>query len=376
MRVILDTSIVLGESQSSFRYFSGLIPHLKKVPDLNLELVPSPYMKLPEAWYSAQQSYQPLLPSAPWLPQGKIRNALSFLKKSFEQTRKKKAFTRSGEKSLFHSFFYTLPPSPEIALVTMAHDATVEILATELNLSGHFEKHLKEKKESLQRAKRIIAVSECTKRDIAQVYDISPSRIDCIYHSVALDFFPAHNPAKSHFNRPYLLQVGGRMHHRNFSRLVEAFALGGFQKDYLLVCAGEPWSTEETHLIQKWGLKDSLVLVDTPTSAKLRELYQQAEMLVYPSLYEGFGFPLVEAMACGTPVATSKNGGSIPEIAAEAALYFDPRDPSDMAKTLTALLAKETSASLVKKGFENVKRFSWDKAAEQTVACYRRVFSE
>jgi glycosyltransferase involved in cell wall biosynthesis len=376
MRIILDTSVVLGEGQSSFRYFSGLIPNLKTIPGLALDLVPSPYMKLPDSWYSAQQSYEPLLPRAPWFPQGRIRNALSRLKKTVEQSRQKKAFTRPDEQTLFHSFFYTLPPSTSIPLVSMAHDATVEILASELNLTHHFEKHLKAKKESLQRAKRIIAVSECTRQDIAKVYDISLSRIDCIYHSVGLEFFPAHSSAPSLFQKPYFLQVGGRMHHRNFTRLLEAFAIGGFQKDFMLVCAGEPWSSEESELIHQWNLKDNLGLVETPTTEKLRELYQHAEMLVYPSLYEGFGFPLVEAMACGTPVATSKNGGSIPEVAGDAALYFDPRDPSDMAKTLLELTNKELAGSLRQKGFENVKRFSWDKAAEQTVACYRRVFSE
>jgi glycosyltransferase involved in cell wall biosynthesis len=376
MRIILDTSVVLGEGQSSFRYFSGLIPHLKNIPDIDLELVPSPYMTLPDSWYSPNQSYKPLLPSAPWFPQGKIRKALSLIKKSVEQSRQKKAFTRTDEQTLFHSFFYTQSPSPSLPLVSMAHDATVEILDSELNLSHHFEKHIKVKKESLQRAKRIIAVSECTRQDIARLYDIPPSRIDCIYHSVASDFFPARYSAPSLFQKPYFLQVGGRMHHRNFTRLLEAFALGGFRKDFLLVCVGEPWSSEESELIHQWNLKDNVGLVETPTTEKLRELYQHAEMLVYPSLYEGFGFPLVEAMACGTPVATSKNGGSIPEVAGDAALYFDPRDPSDMAKTLLELTNKELAGSLRQKGFENVKRFSWDKAAEQTVACYRRVFSE
>jgi glycosyltransferase involved in cell wall biosynthesis len=333
-------------------------------------------MKLPDSWYSTKQSYKPLLPNAPWFPQGKVRKALSHIKKSIEQGRQKKAFTRTDEQILFHSFFYTQSPSPSIPLVSMAHDATVEILDSELNLSRHFENHLKVKKESLQRAKRIIAVSECTRQDIAKVYDISLSRIDCVYHSVGLEFFPAHSSAPSPFQKPYFLQVGGRMHHRNFTRLLEAFALGDFRKDFLLVCVGEPWSSEESELIHQWNLKDNVGLVETPTTEKLRELYQHAEMLVYPSLYEGFGFPLVEAMACGTPVATSKNGGSIPEVAGDAALYFDPRDPSDMAKTLLELTNKELAGSLRQKGFENVKRFSWDLAAEQTVACYRRVFSE
>lgn len=375
MRIILDTSIVLGEGQSSFRYFSGLIPYLKSAPGLNIELVPSPYMKLPDHWYSEKQSYQPVLPSAPWLPQGKIRKALSLVKWMVEKKRQKRVYVQSNEPSLFHSFFYTLPPSPEIPLISMAHDTTVEILGAELGLEANFKKHLGSKKESLLKAKRIIAVSESTKRDISRFYDISPGKIDCIYHAVSTAFFPA-TVRQPLFSKPYLLQVGGRMHHRNFTRLLEAFVLGGFHKDYLLVCVGEPWSQDELDTIQKWNLKESVLLVETPSTDKLRELYQQAQMLVYPSLYEGFGFPLVEAMACGTPVATSRDSGSIPEIASEAAVYFDPRDPANMAKGIQELLKSEVANSFRKKGFENVKRFSWSEAAQKTIACYRKVFSE
>jgi glycosyltransferase involved in cell wall biosynthesis len=98
-------------------------------------------------------------------------------------------------------------------------------------------------------------------------------------------------------------------------------------------------------------------------------------MLVYPSLYEGFGFPLVEAMACGTPVATSSHAGSIPEVAGEAALYFDPRDPADMAKKMEELLNPTRAQKYIEKGFQNIKRFSWDETAKKTLACYRKVFS-
>ncbi len=98
-------------------------------------------------------------------------------------------------------------------------------------------------------------------------------------------------------------------------------------------------------------------------------------MLVYPSLYEGFGFPLVEAMACGTPVATSLGAGSIPEVAGNAAHYFDPRNPSDIAQKITELLDPALAKEYQQRGFENIQRFSWDKTAEKTLETYRKVFS-
>ena len=165
------------------------------------------------------------------------------------------------------------------------------------------------------------------------------------------------------------------MHHRNFARLAEAFSIGKFKNDLFLVCAGEPWLEEEISLFKKLGIESRVKLFTNPSNEQLRDLYQHASALVYPSLYEGFGFPLVEAMASGTPVATSKNAGSIPEVAADAAHYFDPRDPSDIAKKIEELLNPILSKSYVEKGFENIKRFSWDETAKKTIACYHKVFS-
>jgi len=374
MKVILDTSVVLGEGQSSFRYFSELIPRLRREPGLNIEVLPSPYFNLPQDWFSDKPAYRPLSVKANWIPQGKIRALLSSARRSFEKHRQKQTIFKNPSETLFHSFFYTLPLDNQVPLITIAHDATPELFPQEAGSGSHIPVHLQQKRNSFESAKRIIAVSESTKRDICSFYSIPAEKVDVIYHAVSSDFF-TESDSRLSINQPYLLQVGGRMHHRNFMRLAEAFSLSPIHKDYLLVCAGEPWSEEETAFIKKLGIENRVKLFQNPSNEILRSLYQQAKMLVYPSLYEGFGFPLIEAMACGTPVATSKNSGSIPEVAGDAAHYFDPRDPSDIARTIEELLNPATAQGLVEKGFENIKRFSWDQTAEKTLQCYRKVFS-
>lgn len=370
MRVVLDTSVVLGEGQSSFRYFSELIPRLRAQQELEVELLPSPYFELPAHWYSETPGYQPLQKKFQWIPRGPIRRLLAPAKNLIERYRQNKWIYETQGEALFHSFFYTLPMNSKVPVVTIAHDATPELFPNEVSRGEHMATHLRQKKMSLMNAQRIIAVSESTKRDICKVYGLSPHTIDVIYHAVASDFY--WDPAStSSLPSPYLLQVGGREHHRNFDRLLECFKDGGFFRDYLLVCAGAAWSSEEWSKICRLDLKDRVVLFETPTNRVLRNLYQHSELLVYPSLYEGFGFPPLEAMACGALVATSKGAGSIEEVCAEAALYFNPRDPKDIANTIASGLNSNQKESFRAKGFANLKRFSWDTTAARTIACYR-----
>lgn len=370
MKVILDTSIVLGAG-SSYHYFSELIPRLRQEPDLQLEVVPSPYTELPREWFSEQPSYQRLPFKGSWLPKGRIRSFLSKTKQQIELYRQKQTLYKDSYKTIFHSFYYTLPADKNLPIVSIIHDTIPELLPKEAGTGLHIPQHLRDKKMSLNSSKRIIAVSESTKRDVCRLYSISPDIVDVIYHSAPTGFF-IDPSSKSLLDEPYFLQVGGRMHHRNFKRLAEAFALGGFQKDHLLVCVGSPWSEDEQVLLKKLGIDSRTKLFPNPNQPTLRTLYQHAEMLVYPSLYEGFGFPLVEAMECGTPIATSKNSGSIPEVAGNAGLYFDPRDPSDMAKTMNEILDPKRAEQLIKNGFKNKKRFSWEETTRKTIECYRK----
>lgn len=374
MKVVLDTSVVLGEGQSSFRYFSELIPRLKQESDLSLEILPSPYFELPKEWYPEKPAYQPLIPKAPWLPQGKIRSLLSQVKGSIEGYRRDKKLYIKLDKAIFHSFYYTLPPRKNLRSVSIMHDTIPEVLSNETGHGPHFTNLILTKKRSIEHSDRIIAVSQSTKKDICHFYSVSPEKIDVIYHASPTNF-SFQTDAVPIFDEPYLLQVGGRMYHRNFFRLAEAFFLGGFYKDYLLACAGSDWCDEEISLLKRLGIKNRVKLLKNPSNSTLKILYQNAEMLVYPSLYEGFGFPLVEAMACGTPVATSRGAGSIEEVAGEGAVYFNPRDPNDMAKQIAELLNPAVASLYVARGFKNIKRFSWEQTAQETIQCYHKVLT-
>ncbi|NBX82683.1 glycosyltransferase family 1 protein [bacterium] len=339
-----------------------------------MELLPSPYYQLPKSWFPAQPAYTPLLPGGSWLPQGKLRSALSKIKSRLESHRKKNLLF-AQKNTIFHSFFYTLPPKSDALVISMALDTVSERLGSTMISPDAFKSLANAKKKALTEADRVISISHSTTKDIIEIYDVPADHIDTIHLGVNSNFFSEKSPRYPGLNKPYLLQVGGRMHHRNFKNLLHAFALGSLRKELVLVCAGEPWNEEEETLMKTLGLRQSIHLVKQPSNLELRSLYQHAQMLVYPSLYEGFGFPLVEAMACGTPVATSLGAGSIPEVAGDAAYYFDPKDPNDIARKVTELLEPQRQNQLRVLGYENIKRFSWDKTAELTVETYRKVFS-
>lgn len=384
MRVILDITSVANTAQSSYRYFAELIPRFRKLPDISLEMIPSPYFPTPKEWVGASEVHKTLLPKAGWLPQGHLRKNLSKIKWAIEAKYLKRQLKTKSELAVFHSFLYTLPPAEDLLFVPNALDLTVEKYGLEIGLKDKVSEIIARKEKCFRRADRILAISQSTKDDLVNFYSISPDKVDVVYLAANPKIFSTPSLAsameatlmKYSIAGPFLLQVGGRMHHRNFSNLLKAFALENLKSELSLVAAGDPWSEEEKDAIKRLGLQGRVLLAEHPSDSELRDLYQSAEMLVYPSLYEGFGFPLIEAMASGLPVATSAGSGSIPEVAGDAALYFDPRNPNDIAKKIKDLMDPKLQESLVKKGYENIKRFNWDETARKTVACYQKALGQ
>lgn len=380
MRVILDTSSVSSERQSSHRYFSEIIPRMHQRSDISLEVIPSPYFDIPQSWKAASQVHETIFPKANWLPQGKLRQFLSKIKWFIENKRRERNLGQKNERAVFHTFFYTLPPNKDLVFVPIALDLIVEKFGTELGLSDAAIAAKDQKRKCFQSATRIMAISEATKKDLCEYYGISKEKVDVVYMAVNQEFFgtaPEQNEKeaflKKHLiNRPFLLQVGGRMHHRNFSRLAEAFALTALNQKYLLVCAGEEWSQEERDLLAHLKIEDRVRLVRSPTNEELRILYHSAKMLVYPSLYEGFGIPIVEAMAAGLPVITSQGAGSIPEVAGSAALYFDAKNPKAIAQTIERLEDPKLQEECRKRGLENAQKFTWDATTNGLIRVYEK----
>ena len=226
-----------------------------------------------------------------------------------------------------------------------------------------------------EKATEIIAVSETTKTDLLDIYGIPEERVHVVYHGVDLGNCLAGEGVRAQ-EQPLLLFVGSRGGYKNFNRFVEAFAGSRFlrQNCTVLCCGGGAFTTSEAESISSLGLARSF-RQSSPSDDELNELYRQAQALVIPSLYEGFGLPVLEAMAHGCCVACSSQG-SLPEIAGDAAAFFDPTEPDCIAGVLEKLCLDQTfHATLQQKGFERCKPFSWDRCAAATKLVYEQSLS-
>jgi glycosyltransferase involved in cell wall biosynthesis len=176
--------------------------------------------------------------------------------------------------------------------------------------------------------------------------------------------------------RPFVLFVGGAEPRKNHTVLFEAFAQSSrLAKSLSLVAIGEVKSRGASLMVtaRKLGITDSVCCPGYVSVEDLRMLYSHAEIFVFPSLYEGFGIPLLDAMACGAPLITGTES-ALPEVAGDAAIYVDPHDPEQLGTELERLLSdREIQEQLRNKGFERVKQFTWDRAAQETLALYREV---
>jgi len=178
--------------------------------------------------------------------------------------------------------------------------------------------------------------------------------------------------------RPFILCVGAQQARKNLPRLVDAFArLHAHLPDSGLVIAGPTlWRYEGLReQIAALGLADAVQILGYVPDKDLPALYSAAELFVFPSLYEGFGLPILEAMACGTPVVCS-NATSLPEVAGNAALLVDPHDVDGVAEAMRrGMCDSELRATMLRKGLAQTRAFSWEQAAHETIAVYRRVLS-
>lgn len=202
----------------------------------------------------------------------------------------------------------------------------------------------------------VIAVSESTKKDLLEVSKIPEEKITVIYEAAGEQFKPQSVNLVEEFRKKwklpdkFVLAIGGIGNRRNLSRVKQA------AKDYDLIVSGET--------------------IKCVPDEQLSLLYSAAEVLLYPSLYEGFGLPILEAMACGVPVITS-NVSSMPEVGGQAAIYVDPYNLEDIKNKLTEIMSdQKLRENVIKKGLEQVKKFSWQKCQQETAALYKKIIHE
>lgn len=249
---------------------------------------------------------------------------------------------------IFHSSDWTQPPS-KAKKVTTYHDV-IPLKYPQWSHPKIVKVHKRRLKLVEKEIDHVIVVSQSTKRDLLEVSSIPKEKITVIYEGPTADFKPQSIEKIRKFKEKYklpekfILAIGGVGERRNLQRITEA------SKDYNLVITGQtiPWLDIE----------------------ELELLYASADILLYCSLYEGFGLPILDAQTSGCPVVTS-NVSAMPEIAGKGAILVDPHSTEDIIRGIREV--GEVREELVKKGFENVKRFSWRKCAEETAEVYRRL---
>ena len=227
---------------------------------------------------------------------------------------------------------------------------------------------------TIRKSDRIITVSDFSKKEIIKYLGVEPKKIEVI-HLAVCDRFKQINQEEATKNflkkygidRPFILSAGGNEYRKNNERLITVFK-ENFAQTHMLVVLGQKWRNESFDNEKN----DNIIFVGSLSEQELILLYNRAELFVFPSLYEGFGLPILEAMACGTPVATS-NLSSLPEVAGGAAALFDPYDADDIKKTMLRVLeSKELQAELIGRGLQRRQDFSWRKTAEKTAAVYEK----
>lgn len=293
----------------------------------------------------------------------------------------------TGRLALYHATDFTLPPTlPGTRTLLTVHDLSF-VRAPETAtpvLKAYLDRVVP---RSVRRADHVLADSQATKDDLIALYGTAPEKVTVLLSGVNESFRPvddqeARARVRERYNIPegrYIFSVGTVQPRKNYARLAEALAaLGDAYRDVQLVIAGgQGWLDSPIYrTIEALDLGERMRFIGFARDEDLPALYSDAAAVAYLSLYEGFGFPVLEAMACGTPVVAS-NVSSIPEVAGDAALLVDPYDVGAIRDGLARVLSGDgLRATLVARGRVQARRFTWRRAAEQLQQVYRAMLDQ
>ncbi|GAP72123.1 glycosyltransferase, group 1 [Candidatus Symbiothrix dinenymphae] len=273
-----------------------------------------------------------------------------------------------GDFDVFHQTnfeTYCLPFLKGKPMVTTFHDMNFATYNRD-------DRMVKLQKKSVARADKIIAISENTKKDLVEMWNIAPPKIDVVYHGID-ETIPDRLIGERIVHYPYILYVGRRGGFKNFQFLAKAFAKIKSQDHYgslKLVCTSEPLSATEIAFLQEIKVWNDIIHI-AASEKTMANLYKYAELFVFPSIYEGFGMPILEAMSYGCPSVIAK-ASCFPEVAKDAAVYFDPYDVDDLIYKITNMLDdKAKRHQYADKGYLRCKDFSWAKTAQGHLNVYQ-----
>ncbi len=289
----------------------------------------------------------------------------------------------SGRLDIFHSPDFALPPVRRARTILTVHDLSFMRVpqCADASLRSYL---LQVVPASVRRADVVLADSQCTRADVIELLGVDPGRIEVIYAGVESRFQRVRdaqvlNAMRDRYHLParFALGLGTLQPRKNFERLIEAYAQirpEAGEEFKLVIAGGMGWMYEGIfERVADLGLQDAVCFPGYVADEDLPALYTLADLFVFPSLYEGFGLPPLEAMACETPVVTS-NVSSLPEVVGDAGLTVDPLDVVALAEAMQRVLDDAAlREELVQRGVAQARRFTWARAAEKLLAVYGEV---
>jgi glycosyltransferase involved in cell wall biosynthesis len=372
MRIGIDFTPGIAQGAGIGRYARSLVAALAGIvePDqlvLFTNEAPGPQWKLPQATH-----IQARVVNLPRLPQVWHRLRAPIPVELF-----------TGKLDVFHGLDYSLPPALRARRVVTIHDLAF-ITHPECAVPSLARYLHRVVPHAVRSADRVVADSQRTADDLVERLGVPRDKISVIYLGVDPAYAPIHDPARLAdadaryaLRHPLVLAVGTIEPRKNYARLIEAFARASRASDgpaMLAIAGRKGWLYEGVfEAAERYGVSDRVRFLHYVPEDDLPALYATADVLAMPSLYEGFGIPVLEAMATGTCVVCS-DGGSLPEVAGDAALIVLPEDVASLADALSRVVRDAgLRASLAARGLERAKRFSWEATARAQLAVYHSV---
>jgi glycosyltransferase involved in cell wall biosynthesis len=289
---------------------------------------------------------------------------------AWRQLRRKLLATTLPQASVFHTSYFTRSPIRGIPEISTVYDMIFERAPYYYGPAS--EADALQKAASIRAAARIITISQSTADELTAFYPETRERVVTVYPGAEhLCQLPSSGPTDRE-QKPYCLFVGQRFAYKNFTTLVDAMTLGGWDKELELHVVGMPFLHTERMLIKRLGLEGRIRDCGPLSDAALVRKYHNCAAFIFPSLAEGFGLPILEAQSCGAPLACS----DIPvfrEIAGTAAEFFDPLDPTSVLAATMRCVNTANRDKLSEAQRRNLQRFSWDRCAQQTLAVWDSV---
>lgn len=367
MKVLYDYQMFSGQKYGGIsRYFCELIKQFagddQIDASINIKFSENEYLKndLGIKTYDLPYKYK-----------GRGRNKLISIADQFN-----KKLTKSeiiyGNYDIFHPTYYDpyfLKVARNTPYIITVYDMIHEKFTEYYSLR---DKTTENKEVLIKNATKVIAISENTKRDIVNIFGTSPDKIDVVYLGSSLN--NQNSADMPYLPDKYILYVGNRGAYKNFDLLIDSVAetLLEDKSLYLVCCGGGGFNTSEIRKFSDKNIADKIVNIQGSDN-ELKTLYKNAIALVFPSLYEGFGIPIVEAMSNGCPVVLS-NTSSMPEVGGDAAKYFNPNSKKELKDSVFDVVYNDKLRSeLIRKGYYQSNKFTWELTAKNTLEVYRSI---